>query len=364
MFEPPLINFYDDAILKNGDPAFRYNASISGTTPGAPPFPSSLANAAAPGRPSSTINAVDPQFRTQEAWLSNIQLERALGQNYSVSLGYVNAIGKNLPVLMDINLIPTGVTLGDGRPIFSTTVNAQTRVDPTFDHVNVIQSIAESEYNAFTATLTKRMQKGFQAQATYTLARGTDNGPLPSYVIGTLDDRVSDPTNLDRDKGVTPFNQTHTLAISTVYQPQVTGDGIGAYLANHNQLGVIIQANSGLPFNIRSNRDLNGDGVLNDRPLGVERNTGRFGTVFNVDLRYSRFIPFATRTRGEVFIEAKNIFNTENIAGVTRVVATDTAGNPLVDISNTTATGDPGFPFSGTSGYDQRIMQVGFKVLF
>jgi hypothetical protein len=144
----------------------------------------------------------------------------------------------------------------------------------------------------------------------------------------------------------------------------VTGDGIGAYLANNNQLGIIVQANSGLPFNIRSNRDLNGDGLLNDRPLGVERNAGRLGTVFTIDLRYSRFIPISGNTKGEVFVEAKNLFNRENISGVTRVVATDAAGNPLVDISDTTATSARNLPFSGTSGYDQRTAQVGFKVTF
>jgi TonB dependent receptor-like, beta-barrel len=365
MFEPPLLDFYDNSILNNGDPAFRYNASIAGTTAGAPAFPSSLASAAAPTLPKAAINAVDPSFRTQQAWLNNIQLERALGANYSVSVGYVNATGTNLPVVMDINIKPTGATLADGRPVYSPTVNAQTRVDPTFDHINQFQSIAESDYNAFTATLTKRMQKGFQAQATYTLARGTDNAPLTgTYVVGSGDDRPSDPSNLDRDKGVVPFNQTHTLSVSSVYQPSFTGDGIGTYLANNNQLGIIVQANSGLPFNIRSNRDLNGDGQQNDRPLGVERNSGRLGTVFNVDIRYSRFFPIASRTKAEFFLEAKNLFNRQNIAGVNRVVATDTAGNPSVNISDTTATGTAGQPFTGTSGYDQRIMQIGFKVTF
>jgi len=365
MFEPPLIDFYDNSILNNGDPAFRYNAAFSGATAGAPAFPSSLAGAAAPTLPRQAINAVDPSFKTQQAWLNNIQLERALGTNYSVSVGYVNATGSNLPVLIDINIKPTGATLADGRQIYSPTVNAQTRVDPTFDHVNQFQSIAESDYNAFTATLTKRMQKGFQAQATYTLARGTDNAPLTgTYVVGSGDDRPSDPSNLDRDKGLVPFNQTHTLSVSSVYQPSFTGDGFGTYLANNNQLGIIVQANSGLPFNIRSNRDLNGDGVQNDRPLGVERNSGRLGTVFNVDLRYSRFFPISNRTKAEFFLETKNLFNRENIAGVNRVVATDAAGNPLVDISNTTATVTAGQPFSGTSGYDQRIMQIGFKVTF
>ena len=154
---------------------------------------------------------------------------------------------------------PSGVTLADGRPIFSST-----RVNPTFDHINAIQSIGESTYNALTATVTKRMTHGWQAQATYTLARGVDNAPLTgTYVVGSQDDRVSDPTNLDRDKGVTPFNQTHTLAVSAVVAPVVTGGGAGAAILNNNQLGIILQANSGLPFNIRSNQDLNKDGVNN-----------------------------------------------------------------------------------------------------
>jgi hypothetical protein len=45
--------------------------------------------------------------------------------------------------------------------------------------------------------------------------------------------------------------------------------------------------------------------------------------VLNFDLRYSRFIPFRDTMRGELFFEAKNLFNTENIAGVNRVVTTD-----------------------------------------
>jgi hypothetical protein len=367
MFEPPLIDFYDNAILNNGNP-IRYTANVSGTTAGAPPFSTTQSLANPPAGyvlPRQSIIAVDPEFKTQEAWLSNVQIERALGQNLSVSLGYVSAVGRNLPVLMDVNLIPSGQTLADGRPIYSTTVSPQTRVDTLFDHVDVFKSIAESSYNAFTATMTRRMQKGFQAQVTYTLARGTDNAPLTgTYVVGSGDDRASDPSNLDRDKGLTPFNQTHTLAVSTVYQPQVSGEGPLSYLANHNQIGLVVQANSGLPFNIRSNQDLNKDGRSNDRPLGVDRNAGRLGTVLNVDMRYSRYIPLAGKTRAEAFFEAKNLFNRINIAGVNRVVATDANGTPTVDISNKTATPDPGFPFSGNSGYDQRIMQVGFKVTF
>ena len=361
MYEPPLLDFYDNAILNNGDPA-SFTVSISGTSAGAPPFPTSLANVPASFvLPRQSITVVDPDFKTQSAWLSNVQIERALSSDLAVSAGYVNSIGRNLPVLIDVNLIPTAATLADGRPIYSTAVSAATRVDPTFNQVNMFRSIGEATYNAFTATMTKRMTHGWMAQATYTLARGEDNAPLTgTYVVGSQDDRVSDPSNLDRDKGVTPFNQLHTFSISTVIAPRVADTAAGAAIWNNNQLGIILQANSGLPFHIRSNFDLNADGVGNDRPIGVERNAGRLGRVLNLDLRYSRFIPVRGAQRAELFLEAKNLFNTENISAVNRVITTDALGNPVAPIALRGAD----YPLSGKSGYDQRLIQLGFKYIF
>jgi hypothetical protein len=358
MYEPPLLDFYDNAILSNGDPKSYNIGPLLPNAAGAPAFPASLASPP-PGflLPRQSINAIDPDFRTQSAWLSNVQVERALNDQIAVTVGYVNSIGRNLPVLIDINLVPTGQTLADGRPIFSSSA----RVDPTFNRVNMFESVGESTYNALTATISKRMSHGWMTQATYTLARGVDNAPLTgTYVVGSGDDRVSDPTSLDRDKGVTPFNQTHTLSVSAVLAPTKSGDGLGAALLNNNQLGVILQANSGLPFNIRSNLDLNQDGVSNDRPLNIERNAGRLGRVLYLDLRYSRFIPLRETLRGELFFEAKNLFNTVNISGVNRVVTTDAQGNPV----NTLVFHGDQYPTAGKSGYDQRTMQVGVKLLF
>jgi hypothetical protein len=357
MYEPPLLDFYDNAILSNGDPKSFNVGPLLPTATGAPAFPGTLATPP-PGfvLPKQSINAVDPDFATQSAWLSNVQVERALSNDVAVTVGYVNSIGRNLPVLIDVNLVPSGATLADGRPIFSTA-----RVDSTFNRINMFQSIGESTYNALTATLTKRMSHGWLTQATYTLARGVDNAPLTgTYVVGSQDDRVSDPTNLDRDKGVTPFNQTHTFSVSTVFAPTVSGSGLGAAVLNNNQLGVILQANSGLPFNIRSNLDLNQDGVNNDRPLDIERNAGRLGRVVYLDLRYSRFIPLRDAFKGELFFEAKNLFNTANIAGVNRVVRTSALGVPETPI----LFNGSDYPNAGKSGYDQRTMQLGVKFTF
>ncbi len=351
MYEPPLLNFYEDSIQRNGDPR-TFSVTVRPADAGSPAFPGTMGNLP-PGfvRPKQSIVVMDPDFSTQYSILTNVQLERALTSDLAVSVGFVNSIGRNMPVLIDQNLAPSGATLADGRPIFSTT-----RPDTTFNAIDMFQSIGESTYNAMTFTVNKRMSHGWQFQATYTLAKGEDNAPLTgTYVVGSGDDRVSDPTNLDRDKGVTIFNQTHTLVASALIQPKVEGDGFGAALLNNNQLGFILQLNSGLPFNIRANRDLNGDGVLNDRPIGVERNAGRLGRVFNVDARYVRFVRFTDRVRAELFVEAKNIFNTESVASVNRIVAVDTAGNPTTPIPA---------EFAGIGGYQQRQAQVGVKLSF
>jgi hypothetical protein len=368
MYEPPLLNFYEDAIQRNGDPK-TFTATLNPTSAGAPAFPGTLADLP-PGfaLPTQSIVAMDADFSTQYTVLTNVQLERALTRDLSVAVGYVNSIGRSMPVLVDTNLIPTDRSLADGRPIYSTAVNAQTRVNPTFNHVDTFQSLGSATYNAFTLQVNKRMSGGFQFQGSYTYAKGTDNAPLTgTYVVGSGDDRLSDPSSIDRDKGVTPFNQTHTFVFSTVIQPKVEGSGAWPAIANDNQLGVIIQSNSGLPFNIRSNQDLNLDGVTNDRPLGIDRNTGRLGTVVNVDARYVRFVRLPGRWRAELFAEAKNLFNrgcsdpseyatcTLNVSAVNRVVPTDLAGNTLAPLPS---------PFPGTAGYDQRAFQFGAKLRF
>jgi hypothetical protein len=220
-----------------------------------------------------------------------------------------------------------------------------------------VRSTGSSQYNAFTAQFNRRFSKGFQAQASYTLSKAEDDGVLGGrYVVGSTDAAVlSDPSNQDRDYSYTSWNTTHTFIASGVIRPVVEGSGIGAAIANNNQLSLAFMANSGLPYNIRSNRDLNLDGISADRPNGVARNSGSLGNVYNVDVRYSRFVPIRDAMRGELFVEAKNLFNTNNTRSVNSVVPTDLLGDPLGPI--------PG-QFPVTNAYQQRQVQVGFKFFF
>ena len=62
-------------------------------------------------------------------------------------------------------------------------------------------------------------------------------------------------------------------------------------------LGVTLnfRAQSGTPYNITAGADRNGDGVFNDRPDGVERNSARTKSQWDVGLRLSYAIGFGQR---------------------------------------------------------------------
>jgi hypothetical protein len=64
--------------------------------------------------------------------------------------------------------------------------------------------------------------------------------------------------------------------------------GLGSVeLVRNVQLGLNVRTESAAPYNITTGRDDNGDGVFNDRPAGVGRNTARGDGMFRFDMRLS-----------------------------------------------------------------------------
>jgi hypothetical protein len=366
MYDQPILIAYENALQFSGSPK-AFTVSVNGTSAGAPAFPNSLANTP-PGftLPLQSIATVDPDFQIARTWQSNVQVERAIGRDYSVTLGYVFSKIDDLPVVSDINLInPVGM-LSDGRPVYDAAVNAQTRQDPRFNHIYSLQSIGSGHYNALSVSLARRFARGTTFNLSYTVAKGEDNAPLSQHFPGTSglgvvsDQFRTDPTNLDRDKGPNLLDTRHNFNGSIVFNPTVGVKGFGGRILNDNQLGVLIQLNSGLPFNVTSNVDLNRDGFGGDRPIGVGRNSMYLPHRYNVDLRYSRFVAITGNIKAEIIGEFKNLFNTVQTASVNsavRVLATGVLEPGVVIPSESSA-------FPATAGYEQRQFQLGFRVKF
>jgi hypothetical protein len=357
MYDQPLNAIYEQALVNNGT-TIRGNVSYSPQTAGSPSFPNVISSGTPPA--SNTAWTVDPDFEIARMWQSNLQYEHQLGNTYSASVGVSYTKGNDLPVVTNINLINPVGTLPDGRPIFSTSQSAATRLDPRFNNVFAIQAIGESTYKALTMQLARRFANGIQWDFAYTLGKSEDNAPIPSTlsVQGDTGGR-SDPANLDRDKGPNILDQRHTFVGSIIARPEVHVDSsvLNAIL-NNNQFGVAIQLASGIPVNVRSNQELNKDGIGSDRPNGVGRNSLNLPARKNVDFRYTRGFALRGTSRIEVLAELKNIFNTVQWSSVNSVVPTNAQGNPTNPIPAT------GGDFPATGGYEQRQFQLGFKFLF
>ena len=169
----------------------------------------------------------------------------------------------------------------------------------------------------------------------------------------------TDPSNIDRDLGPNPLDMRHNFNGNILYTSQShASNPIVRQLLSDNQVGVIVGFNSGLPINIPGNRDLNGDGVVNDRPIGIARNSLYMPAQKNLDVRYTRSIPLHGSVRAEVIAELKNAFNFEQLSGITTSTVVDALGNPASAIPT-----DP-YQFVNPSGAEQRKFQLGYKIRF
>jgi hypothetical protein len=356
MYDQPLNAIYEQALVNDGTDR-RGGVTLQAASSGAPDFPNVLT--AGSVRASSTAWTVDPDFEIARMWQSNVQAERALGDHYSASVGFSYSRGDNLPVVTNINLTNPVGTLPDGRPIYSTAVNAETRLDPRFNAIFATQALGESSHKAMTLQFSRRFHRGIQWDLAYTLGKSEDTAPITSTLSVQGDPGRSDPASLERDRGPNILDQRHTFVGSIVAEPQVEAENrVLRTLLNHNQFGVALLFASGIPVNLRSNRELNNDGIAADRPNGVGRNSLNLPARKNVDFRYTRGIPLSGTARAEILAEVKNIFNTEQWSGATGTITTDTEGNPTVTLP---ASADQ-LPPSG--GYEQRQFQLGFKIIW
>ena len=355
MYDQTLNAIYEQALQNDGTNA-RASASFTPTTPGAPAFPAVLSAGA--GATPNLAWTVDPDFNVARSWQNNVQFEQALGDRYAVAVGASFVKGYNLPVVTNINLINPIGTLPDGLPVFSTAVNANTRVDPRYNVINSTQSIGESTYRNMTLQLTRRNFNGIGFDLAYTLGKSEDNAPIPSALSVQGDPGRTDPTNLDRDLGPNILDQRHTFTGSIVATPRFEQDGALGTILNDNVFGIAIQLASGIPVNLRSNRELNNDGTGSDRPAGVPRNSLNLPARKNVDARYSRRFRIQGNMAAEVIAEIKNLFNTEQVSGVNATIVTDAQGVPTVALPTS------GSQLPPTGGYEQRQFQLGFKFTF
>ena len=324
-YEPVPTNLWYNTFVNSGNP-LAYAATIAASSPLAPAFPNVLTLAPGLVPPSADITTVTPNFRNAYTINTSIQLTHALTTNNSLTVGYVNTGARELTYERNLNLVnPTGF-LADGRPIYSTTQSAATRLDPRFNNITLQDVGAVTEYNAMIVNFQHRISRGFQLNASYTWSHSISDAPDANSFEQTA--FIEDNTNRRRDRGNSLVNRPSALTLSAYIAPHVTaGNKTWNWLANNNELALLGNFSAGDQQNILSNRNLNNDPKAPWRPLFIGRNTVRGPSIYQFDARYTRtFFTLWDRVKPKFIAEVNNVFNRENITALNTTVAVDANG--------------------------------------
>jgi hypothetical protein len=369
----------------------------------APPAPGTLAGVFSPQAlvpfPAIGTPAFDQHIRTPYAQHFNLNIQRELGRDIVLSVGYVGSAGSRLLAVRDINqaiYIP-GID-AQGNPL-STQANVIFR-RPTqlsgspkglIGAIDMVQTVASSHYNSFEATFSKRFGRGLSILSSYTWSKSIDDATDPLGFTGDSGG-PQDSTNPGAERGLSIFDMRHRFTAGVTYTlPFHSNRWIEGW-----QVNTIISLQSGQPFtpvlgfdpsftgseNVRPN-DVPGAIVVTNGqlsfnpslpvdpvtriPLALIPAPGHFGTMgrdtftgpgyHNVDISGQKEFRLNEKFRMQARLEVFNIFNTANLGLPDRRMT-----DPLFGISTKTQDVAGGSP--GIGGGGPRVMQLAVKFVF
>ena len=301
---------------------------------GAPVFPAVAASFPVGFLPS--ITTIDPKIENAYTHQANLQIERELTSSASLSVGYMRTRGLHLILSRNVNAprFPASAGVPNlGRP------------NPNFANISRYESSGDSYYDGLSVSLNRRFKRWAGARLSYTFSKALDN--MGNAFFFTPQDNF----NLRDDRGRSDNDQRHVLAISgSLAAPETASGGLLRRIIAGFQLSSIFRYGSALPFNITTGADRNNDTNVNDRPVGVGRNTGKGFDFASLDLRVSRRIRFTERLGLEVIAEGFNILNRANFQLPNGTIGT--GATPNANFGRPTAAADP------------RQIQFGLRVSF
>ena len=324
-----------NAIANTGVANAQVQATLFPTTPGTvgePVYPNIL-NTLAGSVSKPNIIFLPGDLHNPMVHEYDFVIEHQIAANTVISLSWIGSAGRFLPVAVDTNLPPPGTISYaiSGGPLNGQSVTVPffrgARPNPNFAQITEIASVVTSSYNAAVFQFNRRMTKGLQFQASYTLADSRDDGQGTSPTLSGSS--PLNPFNIGSDRGPSNFDLRHRVASSIVWQSEYFNGTSGVTHAALTgwTFAPIFTAASGLPLNPTvSGNPPSGLGNTGSGPIGaqsgnrvpfLERNSFRYPGMWTVDLRVARSFHIWERARLEIIAEAFNLMNHENFTSAT-----------------------------------------------
>jgi hypothetical protein len=169
------------------------------------PLPAGAFNAqipAIPQAPYSISLAPSPNYFPPSAIQWNVSLEQALGQNQSLTVGYVGSQGRNLQVLRDYSI-------GNVNPLFSS--------------IEQYENGPGSSYNSLQIQYKRKLSRGLQVLASHTWSHAIDSVSIGYSDLGILPEQRG---NADFDVR-NNFNAAVTYDLPSTYNNRLLREVLG-----------------------------------------------------------------------------------------------------------------------------------------
>jgi hypothetical protein len=270
--------FLMGAFFQNSDrPNLTYIVPRPDFGPGEIPDLSDLYDPSGRG---SNLSYLSPQLRTPYTHQSSVGAVLSVHDDVTLEADYVNSIGRNELKQRNLNF-----STDEGRMLSN-----------EFGNIIVLESIGVSRYDALLLKLRNRISDSFRTDIAYTLSR--TNSSQDGFSTRPQDDLR--PLN-GVEFGPTFQDATHSLTVSVL-----------SNLFQAIEVNSVIHIESPRPYTIITGLDENGDGLRNDMPAGVHRNSERGDWTFQWDLRVSKLFKYGKWGSSELLVDFLNITNTDN----------------------------------------------------
>lgn len=198
----------------------------------------------------------DIEANTPGSYQWNFSIERELWRDTKLELAYVANRGHHIPTQFYMNQVPVDLrvqyaiaeldgdpdTDGDSlRPFYAFVGEASTPL--------IYSRSADSWYHSFQLYLVKRFSNRFSYQVSYTFSKFLSTAGGLGHVSSNT---ISDPFNVDYDKGRPDFDRPHIFTANLIWQtPELNAQSafVRGLLGNW-ETALIVTANSGTPLTV------------------------------------------------------------------------------------------------------------------
>jgi len=247
----------------------------------APPLFSYLVTPAQLAGASTSVVVLDPRLRIPYTIQYSIGIERQVTAKSTFSATYVGSRGIDLFRSRDINA--------------PTASNSAARPNPNLGQERQLESEGYQKSNSVEFTFRGKPSRFFAGQVQYTLGKTYNNTSGITYFPGNSYLAAADWARSDNDR-------RHKF------------DLLGSSEAlRYFSIGAALSLYSGKPVNVTTGADENHDGIYNDRPLALPRNTMHGPGLINLDLNIERdFLLVKGKKEGPALTVGLNSFNVLN----------------------------------------------------